>query len=91
MAGESKDKEKENEGKFLHFWNNNTKKVNVMDNYIYFALVAATLAIYAMVDISMRNFSINKKMIWFPIVVLLPLIGPLTYFVRRRSILEKAK
>jgi len=62
-----------------------------MDYYIYFALVAAAIAIYAMVDISMRNLPINQKMIWFPIAVLIPIIGPMAYFLRRRSILEKAK
>lgn len=57
-----------------------------MDNHIYFALVAAALGIYGMVDISMRPFPINRKMIWFPIVVLIPVIGPLLYFFNRKSI-----
>lgn len=68
-----------------------TSKLNEMDNYIYFALVAAAMAIYAMVDITMRDFPLDKKMIWFPIAVLIPLIGPLAYFLKRRKIMENAK
>lgn len=57
-----------------------------MDNHIYFALIAAALAIFAMVDISMRHMPLNKKMLWFPIVVLLPVIGPIVYYIRRKSL-----
>ena len=65
-------------------------KTTKMDTYLYFALIAAALAIYAMVDISMRRYPMEKKMLWFPIVVLVPLVGPIVYYARRKSIGTKA-
>ncbi len=49
-------------------------------------LIVVTIAIYAMIDISNRNIRTKTKLIWFPIVVLMPLLGPLFYFLMRRSL-----
>lgn len=62
-----------------------------MDYWIYFALAAAAIAIYAMVDISMRRFPLNRKLIWFPIVVLIPFFGPLAYYIKRKSMIRNIK
>lgn len=48
--------------------------------------VIVTVAIYAMIDIANRSISLKNKVIWFPVVVLIPLFGPLFYFVFRRNL-----
>ncbi|GAB4230299.1 MAG: hypothetical protein Tsb0034_02130 [Ekhidna sp.] len=62
-----------------------------MNNWVYIALVAAALAIHAMIDVIMKRFDYGKKMMWFAIVVLIPLLGPLVYYVRRKSLITQAK
>ena len=59
-----------------------------MNTQLYAALVAAALAIYAMVDLSMRRFPLKIKMVWFPIIILVPLLGPLLYYWRRRAMMQ---
>lgn len=53
---------------------------------ILLALVVVTIAIYAMIDIANRGIRIQTKVIWFPVVILLPLIGLLCYFFMRKSL-----
>jgi len=56
-------------------------------NYgLYLSLLAAAIAIYGMVDILMARMSNKNKMIWFAIVVVLPLVGALIYFIRKPSL-----
>ncbi len=57
-----------------------------MNIWVYVSVFAAAIAIYAMINILMARFSTNKKMIWFAVVVLVPLLGPLIYLLNRKSI-----
>ena len=50
---------------------------------IIIGVVVVSLAIFAMVSISMSGMSKEKKMIWFAIVVLVPFIGPVVYYIKR--------
>lgn len=51
----------------------------------FIALIAAAFAIWAMVSISKSNLKPNHKAIWFAVVILLPLIGPIIYWFRFRN------
>ena len=55
-----------------------------MSNWIYLAVFAVAIAIYAMINILMVRFSTYKKMCWFAIVTLIPVLGPLVYFLAIR-------
>ncbi|WP_350215836.1 PLD nuclease N-terminal domain-containing protein [Ekhidna sp.] len=59
-----------------------------MNYWLFISLVAAAVAVYGMIDVLRARTSNNKKMLWFAIIVLLPLVGPLSYFFRKRSIVE---
>jgi hypothetical protein len=48
---------------------------------ILIGVVVVAIAIYAMIGVSMSNMTQGRKMTWFAIVVLLPLVGPILYFV----------
>lgn len=50
---------------------------------ILIGVVTVAIAIYAMIGVIMSNMTNQKKMIWFAIVVLLPLLGPILYFVMK--------
>lgn len=54
--------------------------------YAILGVVVVSIAIYAMIDIANRSIRTKTKIIWFPVVVLLPLLGPLVYFFMRRSL-----
>ncbi|WP_436516630.1 PLD nuclease N-terminal domain-containing protein [Ekhidna sp. To15] len=60
-----------------------------MDIWVYVGVFAVAVAVYAMINILMARFSTNKKMLWFAIVVLFPVVGPLMYLISRKS-LEKS-
>lgn len=62
-----------------------------MSNWIYLGVFAAAIAIYAMINILMGQFSNNKKMLWFAIVVLIPVLGPLVYLFSRKAIEANSK
>ncbi len=47
-------------------------------------IVAVSLAIYGMVDISGGNLTNQQKIFWFTVVILLPIVGPLFYFLTKR-------
>ncbi|MDW3192105.1 MAG: PLD nuclease N-terminal domain-containing protein [Cytophagales bacterium] len=54
--------------------------------FAIFGVIVVSIAIYAMIDIANRSIRTKTKIIWFPVVVLIPLIGPLCYFFLRRSL-----
>ena len=62
------------------------KKGGIMDYWIYIAVFAASLAIFSMIDVLMVKLSVNKKMFWFAVVTLIPILGPAAYFIRKRSL-----
>lgn len=62
-----------------------------MDYWIYVGVFAVAVAVYAMINILMARFPNNKKMLWFAIVVLVPIVGPLAYLFSKKSIEERAK
>ncbi len=55
-------------------------------DWLIIGLVGASIAIYAMVDLSMRSYTKKTRMIWFPVVILIPILGPLFYFLNRKSL-----
>lgn len=57
-----------------------------MDYWLYISLFAAAVAVYAMINILMTRMSNSKKMLWFVLVVLVPILGPIIYLVMRKSI-----
>lgn len=59
-----------------------------MDYQLYLAILAAALAIHSMIDILMKSWPVKLRMTWFAAVVLLPVIGPLAYYIRRKSLIE---
>lgn len=54
--------------------------------FAIFGVIVVSIAIYAMIDIANRGIRTQTKIIWFPVVVLIPLIGPLCYFFLRKSL-----
>lgn len=58
-----------------------------MNAWLIIAVFAAGLAVFVMVDILRVKMTYNKKMIWFAIVVLIPLVGPLLYLLRKRNLI----
>ena len=57
-----------------------------MDYWLYISLFAAAVAVYAMINILMTRMSNGKKMLWFVLVVLIPILGPIVYLLMRKSI-----
>ncbi len=57
-----------------------------MSYWVYIGVIAVAASITAMINILLSRFTRNKKMIWFAIVTLVPLLGPLVYFVQRNAI-----
>lgn len=47
---------------------------------ILIGVVTVAIAIYAMINVVMSTLPREKKMMWFAIVVLIPLIGPIAYY-----------
>ena len=52
---------------------------------IFFILLPALLIIISLTDILKSNFEGNNKLIWVFIVVMLPVIGPILYFIIGRD------
>lgn len=46
------------------------------------ALIAAAFAIWALVSIAQSSIKTDQKVIWFAIVILLPLLGPIVYWFK---------
>ena len=61
-------------------------KIKAMNSWIIISIFAAAIAIYAMLDILRSRMKINRKMLWFAIVVIIPIIGPLVYLLKRKAI-----
>ena len=57
-----------------------------MDYWIYIGVFAAAIAVYAMINVLMGKFSARRRMIWFAIVVLMPVVGPLVYLLNGKAI-----
>ena len=55
-------------------------------SYTILAVIAAAFAIWAMVDLSQSSIQNQLKVRWFALVILIPLIGPIAYYLRRESI-----
>ena len=48
--------------------------------WIIFGIAVIILSIYAMISVLMSIMDNNRKILWFALVALLPIIGPLAYF-----------
>ncbi|MEQ9404077.1 MAG: PLDc N-terminal domain-containing protein [Cyclobacteriaceae bacterium] len=57
-------------------------------DWLIIGIVGASIAIYAMVDISMKSVSRKNRLIWFPIIIMIPIIGPLAYYYKRKSLIQ---
>ncbi|WP_462232884.1 PLD nuclease N-terminal domain-containing protein [Ekhidna sp.] len=57
-----------------------------MNIWVFVGVFAVAVAVYAMINILLARFSTNKKMLWFAIVVLVPVLGPLVYLFNRKNI-----
>ncbi|MEO9804909.1 MAG: PLD nuclease N-terminal domain-containing protein [Reichenbachiella sp.] len=51
-----------------------------------FALIVVSFAIWAMVDVAQGRMKTQQKAIWFAVVVLIPLLGPILYYFRRSNL-----
>ena len=49
--------------------------------YIIIGILAVSLAVYSMISISMSGMEKQRKMVWFAIVALIPIVGPITYYI----------
>lgn len=59
-----------------------------MDFQLYFALIAAALSIHSMIDILMKSWPATTRLLWFAFVVLVPVLGPVTYYIKRKSMMD---
>lgn len=48
-------------------------------------LIAAAFAIWAIVDVSRRLENGTPKVVWFAVVILIPILGPLVYYFTRKE------
>lgn len=46
------------------------------------AVIAAAFAIWALVSVAQSKLNTNQKVIWFAIVILLPILGPVIYWYK---------
>ncbi|MEO9967071.1 MAG: PLDc N-terminal domain-containing protein [Reichenbachiella sp.] len=46
------------------------------------AVIAASFAIWALISVAQSSLNTNQKVIWFAIVILLPLLGPIIYWFK---------
>ncbi len=60
-----------------------------MSYWLTLSIFAAAVAIISMVNILFSHLDSNRKMIWFAIVTLVPIVGPLVYFMKRKSLLRQ--
>lgn len=57
-----------------------------MNSWIFIAIFGAALAVYAMMDILRAKITNRGKMIWFAVVVLIPILGAIIYLLKRPTI-----
>ena len=48
--------------------------------YLILVLVAAAFVIWALVDIFRSSMPTSKKVVWFIVVILFPLVGSIVYY-----------
>lgn len=51
-----------------------------------FSVVVVAIALYTMIDVLRTRMTSTRKMIWFAVVVLVPVLGPAIYFFNKESI-----
>lgn len=54
-----------------------------MEYTIYLALIAATMAIYAMIGVFRKDLPWKTRVVWFALVALVPIVGPTVFFMKR--------
>ncbi|WP_420318549.1 PLDc N-terminal domain-containing protein [Ekhidna sp.] len=59
-----------------------------MNYWLYISLFAAAIAVFSMVNVLLARMPNNKKALWFALVVIFPIVGPLIYLLKRKSIVE---
>ena len=57
-----------------------------MNSWIIISIFAATIAIYSMLDVLRSRLPLNRKMVWFAVVVIFPILGPVVYLLKRKAI-----
>lgn len=53
--------------------------------YMILVLIAAAFVIWALVDIFKSRLETDKKVLWFAVVVLFPLVGSVLYYFGGRK------
>jgi hypothetical protein len=48
--------------------------------WIVFGIIVISLSIYAMISVVISKMDTNRKILWFIIVAMLPIVGPLAYY-----------
>ncbi len=49
------------------------------------AVIAASLAIWAIIDVIRGSMSMNLRILWIIVVILFPVVGPLIYFFKGKK------
>lgn len=49
------------------------------------AVVAAAFVIWALISVAQSNMKNDQKVIWFAIVILLPILGPVIYWFKHKK------
>lgn len=49
------------------------------------ALVAAAFAIWALISVAQSKLKNDQKVIWFAVVILLPILGPIIYWFKNKK------
>ena len=52
---------------------------------LIFAIVAVSLAIWAMLDVIRASMAMNHRILWMILVILFPIVGPLIYFIKGKK------
>lgn len=52
---------------------------------LIFAVIAASMAIWAIIDVIRGTMQMNKRILWVIVVILFPIVGPLIYYFKGRS------
>ena len=63
----------------------------MMNYWIFISVFAAAVAVYAMIDILRARIHNHRKMVWFAIIVIFPIVGPMIYLLKKRSLVEPVK
>jgi len=57
-----------------------------MDYWIYISIFGAAVAIFSMINILMSHMAVNRKILWFTLVVVFPIVGPMIYLWKRNTL-----